>query len=170
MIFLVGNVRHYKVKLVVLEIPLTPFSRGKNTGQLLRTDTACFLGSVTVVSRFFFIQRFQDLFRCEWRGVHAYTDRVVDRIGNGRDGGMERPFSGFFGAERPFGIYRFDNDRFDLRCIKNSRDLVFQNGRVAVQPVLKEDMFLKFQKGEIVESGISFEDYNANLEVTAPTL
>lgn len=36
--------------------------------------------------------------------------------------------------------------------------------------IRKEDMFLKFQKGEIVESGISFEDYNSNLEVTAPTL
>ena len=36
--------------------------------------------------------------------------------------------------------------------------------------IRKEDMFLKFQKGEIVESGLSFEDYNSNLEVTAPTL
>lgn len=36
--------------------------------------------------------------------------------------------------------------------------------------IRKEDMFLKFQKGEIVESGLSFEDYNANLEVTAPVL
>lgn len=36
--------------------------------------------------------------------------------------------------------------------------------------IRKEDMFLKFQKGEIVESGISFEDFNANLEVTAPPL
>lgn len=36
--------------------------------------------------------------------------------------------------------------------------------------IRKEDMFHKFQKGEIVESGISFEDYNSNLEVTAPTL
>ena len=36
--------------------------------------------------------------------------------------------------------------------------------------IRKEDMFLKFQKGEIVESGISFEDYNSNLEVAAPTL
>lgn len=36
--------------------------------------------------------------------------------------------------------------------------------------IRKEDMFLKFQKGEIVESGISFDDFNNNLEVTAPTL
>ena len=36
--------------------------------------------------------------------------------------------------------------------------------------IRKEDMFLKFQKGEIIESGISFEDYNSNLEVTAPVL
>ena len=36
--------------------------------------------------------------------------------------------------------------------------------------IRKEDMFLKFQKGEIVESGISFEDYNSNLEVAAPVL
>ena len=36
--------------------------------------------------------------------------------------------------------------------------------------IRKEDMFLKFQKGEIVESGISFEDYNSNLEIASPTL
>lgn len=36
--------------------------------------------------------------------------------------------------------------------------------------IRKEDMFHKFQKGEIIESGISFEDFNTNLEVTAPTL
>lgn len=36
--------------------------------------------------------------------------------------------------------------------------------------IRKEDMFSKFQKGEIIESGISFEDYNSNLEVTSPTL
>lgn len=36
--------------------------------------------------------------------------------------------------------------------------------------IRKEDMFLKFQKGEIIESGLSFEDYNSILEVTSPTL
>lgn len=36
--------------------------------------------------------------------------------------------------------------------------------------IRKEDMFHKFQKGEIIESGISFDDYNSNLEITAPTL
>ena len=36
--------------------------------------------------------------------------------------------------------------------------------------IRKEDMFKKLQKGEIIESDISFEDYNSNLEVTAPTL
>lgn len=36
--------------------------------------------------------------------------------------------------------------------------------------IRQEDMFKKLQKGEIIESDISFDDYKSNLEVTAPTL
>lgn len=36
--------------------------------------------------------------------------------------------------------------------------------------IRQEDMFKKLQKGEIIESGVSFEDYSSNLEVTSPTL
>lgn len=36
--------------------------------------------------------------------------------------------------------------------------------------IRQEDMFKKLQKGEIIESEISFEDYKSNLEVTSPSL
>ena len=36
--------------------------------------------------------------------------------------------------------------------------------------IRQEDMFKKLQKGEIIESDISFDDYKSNLEVTSPTL
>jgi len=36
--------------------------------------------------------------------------------------------------------------------------------------IRQEDMFKKLQKGEIIESGIIFDDYKSNLEVTSPTL
>ena len=36
--------------------------------------------------------------------------------------------------------------------------------------IRQEDMFKKLQKGEIIESEISFDDYKSNLEVTAPPL
>ncbi len=36
--------------------------------------------------------------------------------------------------------------------------------------IRQEDMFKKLQKGEIIESGISFEEYSSNLEVTSPIL
>lgn len=36
--------------------------------------------------------------------------------------------------------------------------------------IRQEDMFKKLQKGEIIESEISFDDYKSNLEVSSPTL
>jgi len=36
--------------------------------------------------------------------------------------------------------------------------------------IRQEDMFKKLQKGEIIESEISFDDYKSNLEVTSPNL
>lgn len=36
--------------------------------------------------------------------------------------------------------------------------------------IRQEDMFKKLQKGEVIEGGVSFDDYKSNLEVTAPTL
>lgn len=36
--------------------------------------------------------------------------------------------------------------------------------------IRQEDMFKKLQKGEIIESEISFDDYKSNLEVASPTL
>lgn len=36
--------------------------------------------------------------------------------------------------------------------------------------IRQEDMFKKFQKGEIIESEISFDDYKSNLEVASPIL
>ena len=36
--------------------------------------------------------------------------------------------------------------------------------------IRQEDMFKKLQKGEIIESDISFEDYKSNLEVASPNL
>lgn len=36
--------------------------------------------------------------------------------------------------------------------------------------IRQEDMFKKFQKGEIIESDISFDDYKSNLEVSSPIL
>jgi len=36
--------------------------------------------------------------------------------------------------------------------------------------IRQEDMFKKLQKGEIIESEISFDDFKSNLEVSSPTL
>ena len=36
--------------------------------------------------------------------------------------------------------------------------------------IRQEDMFKKLQKGEIIESQISFDDYKSNLEVSSPIL
>ena len=36
--------------------------------------------------------------------------------------------------------------------------------------IRQEDMFKKLQKGEIIESEISFDDFKSNLEVASPTL
>lgn len=36
--------------------------------------------------------------------------------------------------------------------------------------IRQEDMFKKLQKGEVIEGGVSFDDFKNNLEVTAPTL
>ena len=36
--------------------------------------------------------------------------------------------------------------------------------------IRQEDMFKKLQKGEIIESQISFDDYKSNLEVASPIL
>jgi len=36
--------------------------------------------------------------------------------------------------------------------------------------IRQEDMFKKLQKGEVIESEISFDDYKSNLEVSSPTL
>src|SRR5205823_10718390 len=88
-----------------------------------------------------FSERSQDLLRGDRSLVEAHADRVVHRVGDGRDHGVQRSLSGLLRAERTFGVDALDHDRFQYGCIERGWDLVVEERRLLVQAAA-EDLLL----------------------------
>src|SRR5207237_9220395 len=103
----------------------------------VRSDTR--LGHAPVVA---LPEGFQDLLRCDRRLVEAHADRVVYRVCDRRDHGVERTLAGLFRPEWPLRVDALDHDGLERRRVERGRQLVVEQRRLLVETAA-EDLLLR---------------------------
>src|SRR5262245_33399536 len=86
--------------------------------------------------------RSQNFVRRDRNFMDSHSDRVVDSVGNRGNDRKKRSLTSFFGAIGSFRIVGFNEDRFDLWCLKGCGTLIFQYRRYLMQPIFAENLLL----------------------------
>src|SRR5437867_4158831 len=83
------------------------------------------------------LERLEDLVRRDRHLIDPDPERVVDRVGDGRDDGKQRPMSDFLRPEGPLGIVGLHQDRVDLGRLERGRAFVLEHRWLLVQALSK---------------------------------